>query len=168
MVNGKVLPAPAVAGIASVLVVVVGVGIMLLMLGPVASFAAPVDEATAILDRWTAAYNAGDAEGVVKLYTPDAVLLGTRSPIISQGTEAIRAYFSALVKPTTGNKIVIEDRRMIVLGDLRSVVVTGFYTFLRGSAATPDPARFTLLLVNRGGVWLIAHHHSSVRPQPSQ
>ncbi len=162
MVKGKVLAALAVVGIVSVLAV--GAGITLLVLGPVASFAAPAD-ASAVIDRWTAAYNAGDAEGLVKLYTPDAVLLGTRSPIISQGTEAIRAYFSALVKPTTGNKIVIDDRRMIVLGDLRSVLVTGFYTFLRGSAATPDPARFTLLLVNRGGVWLIAHHHSSVRPQ---
>ncbi len=120
------------------------------------------------VDRWTAAYNAGDAEGLVKLYAPDAVLLGTRSPIISQGTEAIRAYFSALANPTTGNKIVLGDRRTIVLGDLRAVLVTGFYTFLRGPAATPDPARFTLLVVNRGGVWLIAHHHSSVRPAPPQ
>ncbi len=162
MVKGKGLPAFAIVGIVSVLAV--GIGTMLLVLRPVASFAAPAD-ASAVIDRWTAAYNAGDAEGIVKLYAPDAVLLGTRSPIISQGTEAIRTYFSALVKPTTGNKIVIDDRRMIVLGDLRSVLVTGFYTFLRGSAATPDPARFTLLLVNRGGVWLIAHHHSSVRPQ---
>ncbi len=162
MTKGKGLPAFAIVGIVSVLAV--GIGTMLLVLRPVASFAAPAD-ASAVIDRWTAAHNAGDAEGIVKLYAPDAVLLGTRSPIISQGTEAIRTYFSALVKPTTGNKIVIDDRRMIVLGDLRSVLVTGFYTFLRGSAATPDPARFTLLLVNRGGVWLIAHHHSSVRPQ---
>jgi uncharacterized protein (TIGR02246 family) len=153
------------AGIASVLALGMG---LFLMLGSVASSAGPVDEANALINRWTAAYNAGDAEGIVKLYTPDAVLLGTRSPIISQGTEAIRAYFSALVKPTTGNKIVLDDRRTIVLGDLRAVLVTGFYTFLRGAASTPDPARFTVLVVNRGGVWLIAHHHSSVRPAPPQ
>ncbi len=167
MVKGKVLPTLALVGIASM--IAVGLGAMLPMLRPVASLAAPmgpVDEATALIGRWMAAYNAGDAEGIVKLYSPDAVLLGTRSPIISQGTEAIRTYFSGLVNPTTGNKIVIDDQRTIVLGDLRSVVVTGFYTFLRGSAATPDPARFTMLLVNRSGVWLIAHHHSSVRPAP--
>ena len=167
MVNGKVLPALGVVGIASMLAV--GVGTMLLVLGPVASFSAPADApadaASAVIGRWAAAYNAGDAEGLVKLYTPDAVLLGTRSPIISQGTEAIRAYFSALVKPTTGNKIVVDDRRTIVLGDLRSVLVTGFSTFLRGSAVTPDPARFTMLIVKRGSDWLIVHHHSSVRPQ---
>lgn len=163
MVKGKVLPALAVVGIASVLAV--GVGTVLLVLGAVPSFAAPADAASAVIDRWTTAYNAGDAEGIVKLYTPDAVLLGTRSPIISQGTEAIRAYFSALVKPTTGNKLMIDDRRMIVLGDLRSVLVTGFYTFLRGSAATPDPARFTMVIVKRGSDWLVVHHHSSVRPQ---
>ncbi|HLY22801.1 MAG TPA: hypothetical protein VKT83_10085 [bacterium] len=33
-----------------------------------------------------------------------------------------------------------------------------------GQVASPDPARFTWLVVNRGGQWLIAHHHSSVRP----
>lgn len=146
-------------------IVWVGIGTMLLTLGPVTSFAAPVDEVNAVIGRWVAAYNAGDAEEVVKLYTPDAVLLGTRSPVISQGTEAIRAYFSPLVRPTTGNKIRVDDRRTIVLGDLHAVLVTGFYTFLRGSAATPDPARFTMLIAKRGSVWLIVHHHSSVRPQ---
>lgn len=141
---------------------------MLMLLGSATVAAAPTDEAKAMIARWTERYNAGDAEGLVKLYTPDAVLLGTRSPIISQGTDGARAYFSALVKPTTGNKVRFDDVRMIVAGDLRSVVVTGFYTFFRGAAATPDPARFTWLLVNRGGVWLIAHHHSSVRPAPAQ
>ena len=163
MAAGKISSALVAARIASALALATG---MLLMLGSVASSAGPVDEANAVINRWTAAYNAGDAEGIVKLYTPDAVLLGTRSPIISQGTEAIRSYFSALVNPTTGNKIVLDDRRTIVLGDLHSVLVTGFYTFLRGAAATPDPARFTMLFVNRGSVWLIAHHHSSVRPAP--
>ncbi len=143
------------------------VGVLLVVSAAGTSFAAaPTDEAKMMIARWTAAYDAGDAETLVKLYTPDAVLLGTRSSTVSQGTDAVRAYFSSLVKPTTGNKVRFDDVRMIVAGDLRSVVVTGFYTFLRGTAQTPDPARFTWVLVNRGGEWLIAHHHSSVRPAP--
>lgn len=140
---------------------------MLPLLRPAVSFAAgPMAEASGVTDRWVAAYNAGDAEGIVKLYAPDAILLGTRSPIISQGTAAIRTYFSALVNPATGNKIVFDDQRVIVLGDLHGVLVTGFYTFLRGAAATRDPARFSMLIAKRGDAWLIVHHHSSVRPTP--
>jgi uncharacterized protein (TIGR02246 family) len=121
----------------------IGTVTLLLLLGSATSFAAaPTDEAKAIIARWTATYNAGDGEGLVKFYTPDAVLLGTRSLIISQGTDAVRTYFST-VKPTTGDKVRFDDVRMIVAGDLRSVVVTGFYTFLRGPAQKPDPARFT-------------------------
>lgn len=66
----------------------VGASVLLMLLGSATVAAAPTDEAKAMIARWTERYNAGDAEGLVKLDTPDAVLLGTRSPIISQGTDA--------------------------------------------------------------------------------
>lgn len=60
------------------------------------------------------------------LYAPNAVLLGTVSPIISEGTEAIRTYFSRL--KGSGNQNTIKDRRVFVLDD-NAVVVAGFYDF---------------------------------------
>jgi uncharacterized protein (TIGR02246 family) len=167
MFNGKVLPAAVVIRIASMLAVGAG---MLFMLGSVASSASPVDEATAMINHWTTAYNANDVEGLVKLYTPDAIVLGTRSPVISQGPQDIRAYFLSTHLPGSGNKVEFGERRTMVLGDLRAVLLTGFYNFSLniGGKMTPSHARFTWLIVNRGGQWLIAHHHSSAVPAAPQ
>ncbi len=139
--------------------------VALWMLIPVVAFAAPPQDANAVVDRWSAAYNANDPEAVVKNYWPDAILLGTVSPVMSEGAEAIRAYFSAL--KGSGNRNAIGDRRTIVL-DESAVVVTGFYEFTRmqDGKPVPAPSRFTMLIVKRGDEWRIAHHHSSPHVQP--
>jgi hypothetical protein len=87
---------------------------VMLML-PAIAVADPAKEANAVIDRWSAAYSANNPEAVVKNYRPDAVLLGTVSPIMSAGTEAIRTYFSPL--KGSGNKNAIGERRTLVLSD---------------------------------------------------
>jgi uncharacterized protein (TIGR02246 family) len=125
--------------------------------------AGPAEDGSAVIDRWSAAYSANDRDLLVSLYAPDAILLGTTSPIISQGTEAIRKYFEML--PDSGRRNAITERNIIVLGD-DAVVGTGFYTFSRAvENDTPRPSRFTMLMVKRDGQWMIAHHHSSLRPE---
>jgi uncharacterized protein (TIGR02246 family) len=132
---------------------------------PRAAIAGPAEEANATVDRWSAAYTSNDPEAVVKTYTPDAILLGTLSPIISEGTEGIRKYFS-LIKDS-GNKNAIGERRTIVVDD-NAVLVTGFYEFTRLADGQPvaAPSRFTMLVTKRDGEWRIAHHHSSPRVKP--
>ena len=103
---------------------------------PAAAWCGPAEDANAAVDRWSAAFNTNDPEGIAKNYWPDAILLGTVSPVMSEGAQAIVAYFT----PTkgTGNKNVIDERRTIVLDD-NAVVVTGFlhvYTDKRRSACT--------------------------------
>jgi uncharacterized protein (TIGR02246 family) len=139
---------------------------LLLILPPIAD-AGPREEANAVIDRWSAAYTSNDPDAVVKNYRPDAILLGTVSPVLSQGTEAIRKYFSGL--KGTGNKNAIGERHTLVLSD-NAVLVTGFYEFTRmkDGQPVPGPARFTMLLINDGSEWLIAHHHSSPRAQPTK
>lgn len=141
------------------------IAILLMLMPPTLVLAGPGEEANMVIDRWSAAYSANDPEAVVKYYRPDAILLGTVSPIISEGTEAIRTYFSAI--KGSGNKNVLGERHTMVLND-NAVVVTGLYEFIRmkGGQAVPAPSRFTMLLIKDGGEWLIAHHHSSPRAQP--
>ena len=123
------------------------------------AFAGPAEEANAVIDRWSATYSANDRDALVGLYAPDAILLGTTSPVISEGTEAIRKYFQEL--PGSGRKNTIVERRTIVLGET-AVVGTGFYNFARAAENdTPRPSRFTMVVVKRDGRWMIAHHHSS-------
>ncbi len=136
------------------------VGLMLVL--PAVAAAGPAEEANAVVDRFSAAYSSNDPEAVVKLYTPDAILLGTVSPVISIGTEAIRKYFSMI--KGSGNTNAIQERHTVVLGD-NAVVVTGFYEFTRMQEGkpVPGPSRFTMVITKSDGEWRIAHHHSSPR-----
>lgn len=130
---------------------------------PAAAFAGPAEDASDLLDKWVAAFNANDPKAVTELYTPDAILLGTSSPTISQGTEQIFDYFARLHQ--SGNQVRISERHMLVLDDA-AVVGTGFYEYelIQNGRAILAPARFTMVMVKRDGKWLIAHEHSSQRP----
>jgi uncharacterized protein (TIGR02246 family) len=129
--------------------------------------AGPAEDANAVVSRWAATFTANDADAILKLYTPDAILLGTVSPIIADTAEARRSYFSRL--PGSGNKSAISEHRTMVLND-SAVLVTGFYNFtvMRNGKSVDNAARFSMLVVKRGNEWLIAHHHSSQKPQPRQ
>jgi uncharacterized protein (TIGR02246 family) len=132
-----------------------------LLLVPVAASAGPADDANAVVDQWVAAYSANDRESLVRVYAPDAILLGTTSPVISKGTDAIQTYFKDL--PDSGRRNVIVERHTVVLGQ-DAVLVTGFYDFSRKAENyTPRPSRFTFVVEKRDGRWLIVHHHSSPR-----
>jgi uncharacterized protein (TIGR02246 family) len=135
---------------------------LLFLSPPLAVAATPAEEANAAMDRWSASYNTNDPEAVVKNYWPEAILLGTKSPVISIGTEAIEKYFTDLKLKGSGNKNVIQERHTIPI-DKNAVLVTGFYEFIRMQEGKPVPApsRFTMLITKRGGEWRIAHHHSS-------
>jgi uncharacterized protein (TIGR02246 family) len=138
---------------------------LMMLLSPAVTLAGPSEDANAAVDRWSVAFSANDPETIAKNYWPDAILLGTVSPVMSEGTQAIIKYFT----PTkgTGNKNAIDERRTIIIND-SAVVVTGFYTFTRmvEGKAVPGPSRFTMLVTKHGSEWRIAHHHSSPHVLP--
>lgn len=135
------------------------------LLAATLSFAGAPEDADAALARWTAAYTSNNVDAVVASYWPDAILLGTVSPVMSEGESAIRSYFSPLLK--SGNRNVVGERRTIVLDD-SAVLITGFYEFtrMRDGVPVPGPSRFTMLMVKRGNEWKIRHHHSSPHVPP--
>jgi hypothetical protein len=57
--------------------------IALILTFPALAVAGPAEDANAAVERWSAAYNLNDPEAISKTYTPDALLLGTVSPIMS-------------------------------------------------------------------------------------
>jgi len=129
------------------------------------ALAGPVEDANTAIDRWSAAYTSNDPDAIATNYWPDAILLGTVSPVISVGTEAIQKYFSAV--KGSGNKNSIQERHTMVL-DENAVLVTGFYEFTRmtNGQPSPSPSRFTMLITKRDGAWRIVHHHSSPHVLP--
>jgi len=130
-----------------------------------AALAGPADDAHSAIAQWSAAYTSNDPEASVGNHWPDAILLGTVSPVISIGTDAIRTYFSAV--KGSGNRNEIGETHAIVLDD-NAVVLTGFYVFTRtvDGKPVPGPSRFTMLVTRRDGTWHIAHHHSSPHVMP--
>jgi len=147
--------------------IALGVSAALFLCAPMIALAGPAEEANATVDRWSAAYSSNDPEAIAKIYTPDAILLGTVSPIMSEGKDAIVKYFTP--SKGSGNKNKLGERRTIILSD-NAAVVAGFYEFtiMRDGKPMPFPSRFTILVVKRDGEWRIAHHHSSPHVQPKQ
>jgi uncharacterized protein (TIGR02246 family) len=141
--------------------------VALFVLAPAQAFSGPAEDAGALFTRWKAAYDANDNVAVAKLYATDAILHGTRSSDLTIGREAITKYFTVVVG--TGNKVEFRERELKVLND-ETILVVGFNDFMRNKDGqlTPEPARFTMVLVKQGSDWFIAHHHSSLRPPPRQ
>jgi uncharacterized protein (TIGR02246 family) len=139
--------------------------VALLALTSVVVRAGPADEVSAVVDRWAAAFNANDVDALVNLYTPDAILVGSTGTVRQEGRDAIRGYFRRLAN--SGDKVVIEDRKIVLLGD-NIAYATGFYEFsaVRDRAVRKTKAGFSMVFVKQGNDWLIAHHHSSVRSGP--
>jgi hypothetical protein len=98
------------------------------LLAPAVVRAGPAEDANAIVAKWAASYSANDIDALLGLYSADAILLGTTSPIIANTEESRRAYFARL--PGTGNKSVIGDHRTTAISDT-AVLVTGFYDFTK-------------------------------------
>jgi uncharacterized protein (TIGR02246 family) len=139
--------------------------VTLLVLTPIQAISGPADDADALFARWKAAYDANDNVSVAKLYATDAILHGTRSRDLTVGREAITKYFTVVVN--TGNKVEFRDHKLVVINPTTMLVV-GFNDFMRNKEGklTPEPARFTMVLVKQDNDWVIAHHHSSLRPPP--
>jgi uncharacterized protein (TIGR02246 family) len=125
----------------------------------------PAIDARSIVDRWLTAFNSNDVDALVGLYAPDAILLGSTGLTLQEGTLAIRGYFARLAN--SGDKVVIGDRKIIVLDDNVSYA-TGFYEFsaVRNGEVKKSWAGFSMVLVKHANDWLIANHHSSERSSP--
>jgi uncharacterized protein (TIGR02246 family) len=139
---------------------------VLLVAAPVTAAADPKEEAFQVVQQFKSAFDASDVQGVVKLFAPDAVFLGTISPKIITTTADVDQYFQGL-KQFMPRQVRIEDYSTMVLSD-RAVLFAGFDTFsqTREGKVVETPARFTLLITKGDQGWRISHFHSSVRPKP--
>ena len=139
---------------------------LLPVLLPMFANAGPKEDATEVLEQFKRAFDASDVEGVVRLFAPDAVFLGTVSPKLVTTTSGINEYFQGL-KQFTPRSVTIEEHATVALSD-SAVLFAGFDTFTqtKEGKVIESPARFTLLVTKGDQGWRIRHFHSSVRPKP--
>jgi uncharacterized protein (TIGR02246 family) len=113
---------------------------------------------------WNNALQTENPDRVVALYATDAVLLPTVENGPYTDHAAIRRYFVDFLKKKPSGAI---DRPHNIRIGCNVAFDAGLYTFIyRKEGERPTAARYTYVYKYEGGGWLIAHHHSSVRPEP--
>jgi uncharacterized protein (TIGR02246 family) len=139
--------------------------VVFVMVGlPAAVAAGPKDEVAATVQAWADGMNSHDKARVLALYDPEAVLWGTRSATLRDNPGAVADYFKILDTVPASYKVVIDEQRIRVYGDV--AIDTGRYTFseIRDDKPLVRPARFSIVLLHRNGRWMIVDHHSSAVP----
>jgi uncharacterized protein (TIGR02246 family) len=115
--------------------------------------------------EWERAFNSGVGDTVARLYAPDALLWGTLASELTTSPHDIRSYF--IDAALAGLKVRLGDHVLqTVSGNV--AIDAGHYNLFRtrDSQTATFPARYSFVLVKHGASWLIAHHHSSMQPQP--
>jgi uncharacterized protein (TIGR02246 family) len=127
--------------------------------------AGPQEEAIQVLQKWTTAFSNSDVDGIVKLYAPDALFLGTGSKTLVTKPEEIRKYFEQALLTNRPRGAALGNHSAIALSDT-AVVVTGLDTVtgVREGKPFSSNGRVTFVIVKRGSDWQIVHFHRSAMP----
>jgi uncharacterized protein (TIGR02246 family) len=129
------------------------------------AMAGPKEDALSVLDKWTNAFAASDVDGIVKLYSPDALFMGTGSKTVVKDTAGIRKYFEDALLTRRPRAAPISSSEVMVLSDT-AVLVTGLNdsTGVLDGKPFSNAGRVTFVMAKRGSEWLIVHFHRSAMP----
>ena len=130
-----------------------------------AATAGPKEEAFQVLEKWTKAFTDSDVDGIVKLYAPDALFLGTGSKTVVVKPEGIRNYFEAALLNNRPRSAALGDNMAMALSDT-AVVITGLDTVtgVRDGKQFSASGRVTFIIAKHGSDWQIVHFHRSAMP----
>lgn len=129
------------------------------------AIADPKEEALQILAKWIQAFNASDIDGIVSLYAPDALFIGTGSKEVGTSPEYFRNYFQSLKRDMPrGAKLesysALEVSSTVVLiSGMDSVSGT------KDGVIFHRPGRTSFVLAKRTDEWQIVQFHRSAIPQ---
>jgi len=153
------------------LVLVVGIVLALNACAPAAP--PPVDTAAeevalkAVTAAWLDAYNAGDVEKIVAMYTEDGVLMPPHAGVAT-GHAAIRAFLTTdtATAKAAGVKLIPGAAAAGVAGD--TGWESGSYTVTDASGATVDSGSYLSVSRKSNGKWLYYRDiYNSDRPLPA-
>ncbi len=149
--------------------IVLRMGIALLLVGffvaapCVAADVSPETKAEfkAFLDQYRKAFSAKDADAVVAMYAPDAVLMGTGPGELYEGTDAIRNAHIEFFKSFDKEERTIEWMKVGTEGKVAWVVASMKFTSYMKDKKAEFLIHATTVLEKRDGKWLIIVRHIS-------
>jgi uncharacterized protein (TIGR02246 family) len=125
----------------------------------------PTEDALQVLDKWVHAFNSSDIEGIVSLYAPDALFIGTGSKEVGASPEYFRNYFQSL-KRDMPRGATLESYSALELSNT-VVLVSGMDTVsgTKDGVIFQRPGRTSFVLTKRDEKWQIVQFHRSAMPQ---
>ena len=129
------------------------------------AIAGPKEDALQVVEKWAKAFTDSDVDGIVKLYAPDALFLGTGGKTVVVKPEEIRKYFEQALLSNRPRGAKLDSNSAMVVSDT-AVVVTGLDTVtgVRDGKPTSANGRVTFVVGKRGSDWQIVHFHRSAMP----
>jgi uncharacterized protein (TIGR02246 family) len=121
----------------------------------------------AITVAWFEAYNAGEVEKIVGMYTEDAVLMPPHAPV-ANGHAAIRTFLTTdtAAAKAAGVKLVAGPAAAGFEGN--TGWESGSYTIADASGATVDSGSYLTVARKSDGKWLLTRDtYNSDRPLPA-
>lgn len=122
-------------------------------------------EVTALLNRWQTAVGTGDADAIAEFYAESAVLFPAMGENPRQGRAAIRSYFAEFAGrhplPTVTMRSVMAGCGMATEMGTARFQVTG----TRKGTRMFVGGRYSTVLMETNGRWLIAQQSLSMMPQ---
>jgi len=120
-------------------------------------------DANSVINKWEECLNDYDLDGIVELYSNNAVLWGTFSKVIRDNSDLISEYFHGLFEKRELNvNFSSKDSRSYE----NTTIFSGTYEFsYMEDELITHHARFTFAVCKeQDGCYKIAEHHSSLIP----
>lgn len=133
--------------------------------------AASVEALKALLDAYMKAFSAHDTPAVIKLFAPNAIMVGTGPGEIWGGPEEISAahknFFQLFDPGKQKHESLFRDGH--VMGDMAWLVAMSQVSFIKGTQVTEFGLNTSAVFEKTGGGWLIrALHLSNAATAPAK
>ncbi len=118
-------------------------------------------EFKAFLDQYRKAFSAKDADAVVAMYAPDAVLMGTGAGELYEGADAIRKAHIEFFESFDKEERTVEFMKVGTEGNVAWVVASMKFTSYIKDKKYEFLINSTTVLEKRDSKWLIVVRHIS-------
>ena len=117
-----------------------------------------------VLHEFLSAFTNSDVDGIVNLFSEDAIFWGTGSMELVEETAGIRLYFSGLSKRPPGQALARAQNFSIMELSSDSVLISGMWEVVPQCKNTGTPLRISMALSLQDGIWKIVQFHNSAMP----
>ena len=121
-------------------------------------------QAEDVFHRFLSAFTDSDVDGIVTLFSEDAIFWGTGSAELVEDTAGIRLYFSGLSNRPPGEALARAQNFSIMELSSDSVLISGIWQVVLQGQNTGTSLRISMALSLRDGIWKIVQFHNSAMP----